>query len=136
MLEDLKVKSEKVQNIITGLKTLSLTEAIELISTIEETFGVCVSETVATAAVAMSTANPIVQEVEEKTEFNVTLEEFPPDQKIAILKVVRTLTGFGLKESKALVESVPKVIQEDVSKEVAEDSKNQLEAAGAKVSLT
>ena len=136
MSKDSKVKSEKVQDIITGLQTLSLIEAVELVSSIEETFGVSVSETVATAGVAMSIANPAVQEVEEKTEFNVTLEEFPPDQKIAILKVVRTLTGFGLKESKALVESVPKVIQENVSKEVAEDSKNQLEAAGAKVSLT
>lgn len=136
MSKDSKIKSEKVQDIITGLQTLSLIEAVELVSSIEETFGVSVSETVATAGVAMSIANPAVQEVEEKTEFNVTLEEFPPDQKIAILKVVRTLTGFGLKESKALVESVPKVIQENVSKEVAEDSKNQLEAAGAKVSLT
>ena len=136
MSEYSKVKSEKVQNIITGLQTLSLIEAVELVSTIEETFGVSVSETVATAAVAMSAANPAAQEAEEKTEFNVTLEEFPPDQKIAVLKVVRTLTGFGLKESKTLVESVPKTVQENVSKEVAEDSKNQLEAAGAKVSLT
>ena len=70
--------------------------------------------------------------VEEKTEFNVMLDEVPADKKIAILKVVRALTGLGLKEAKELVESAPKKIQEDA----AEDAKKQIEAAGGKASLT
>ena len=76
------------------------------------------------------------EEVEEKTEFNVMLEEVPADKKIAILKIVRGLTGLGLKEAKTLVESAPKQVQEAVSKDAAEDAKKQLESAGAKVSLT
>ena len=76
------------------------------------------------------------EEVEEKTEFNVVLEEFPADKKIAVLKVVRGLTGLGLKEAKELVEAAPKQIQEGLSKDAAEDAKKQIEAAGGKVSLT
>jgi len=77
-----------------------------------------------------------VEEVEEKTEFNVMLDEVPADKKIAVLKVVRAITGLGLKEAKELVESAPKTIQEGVAKDTAEDSKKQIEAAGGKVSLT
>ncbi len=75
------------------------------------------------------------EEVEEKTEFDVVLEEFPADKKIAILKVVRTLTGLGLKEAKDLVEAAPKAVKEAIAKEAAEDAKKQLEEAGAKVSI-
>jgi large subunit ribosomal protein L7/L12 len=77
-----------------------------------------------------------VEEVEEKTEFNVLLEEVPADKKIAILKVVRGLTGLGLKEAKEIVESAPKQIQEGLGKDAAEQAKKQLEEVGAKVSLT
>jgi large subunit ribosomal protein L7/L12 len=70
-----------------------------------------------------------------KPEFNVMLEEFPADKKIAILKVVRTLTGLGLKEAKDLVEAAPKAVKEGVSKGDAEDAKKQLEEAGAKVAI-
>ena len=76
------------------------------------------------------------EEVEEKTEFNVMLDEILPDKKIAVLKVVRALTGLGLKEAKTLVESAPQQVQESVAKDAAEDAKKQLEAAGGKVSLT
>jgi large subunit ribosomal protein L7/L12 len=76
-----------------------------------------------------------VEEVEEKTEFNVVLEAVPADKKIAILKVVRSLTGLGLKEAKEIVESAPKQIQEGLGKDAAEQAKKQLEDVGAKVSL-
>jgi len=76
------------------------------------------------------------EEVEEKTEFNVMLDEVPADKKIAVLKVVRALTGLGLKEAKTLVESAPQQVQESVAKDAAEDAQKQLEAAGGKVSLT
>ena len=76
-----------------------------------------------------------VEVVEEQTEFNVILESVPADKKIAILKVVRAITGLGLKEAKELVESAPKSIQEGVSKEVGENTKKQLEEVGAKITL-
>ncbi|MGF1677021.1 MAG: 50S ribosomal protein L7/L12, partial [Rivularia sp. (in: cyanobacteria)] len=72
---------------------------------------------------------------EEKTEFDVVLEDVPADKKIAILKVVRGITGLGLKEAKDLVESAPKPVKEAVAKDAAEDAKKQLEEAGAKVSI-
>ena len=126
--------SEKIDQIIEELKTLTLLEASELVTKIEETFGVDAS---ASAGGTMVMAAPTaVEEVEEKTEFNIMLEEVPADKKIAILKVVRTLTGLGLKEAKGVVESAPKQIQEGLGKDAAEDAKKQLEAAGAKVSLT
>jgi large subunit ribosomal protein L7/L12 len=83
----------------------------------------------------VAVAPAAAEAAEEKTEFNVMLEEVPADKKIAILKVVRSLTGLGLKEAKQLVESAPKQIQEAVTKDTAEDAKKQLEDAGAKVSL-
>ena len=126
--------SEKIDQIVEDLKTLTLLEASELVSKIEETFGVDASASVGGPAMVM--AATAAEEVEEKTEFNVMLDEVPSDKKIAILKVVRGLTGLGLKEAKELVESAPKQIQEGVSKDAAEDAKKQIEGAGGKVSLT
>ena len=126
--------SEKIDQIVEDLKTLTLLEASELVSQIEETFGVDASASVGGPAMVMAAA--AAEEVEEKTEFNVMLDEVPADKKIAILKVVRGLTGLGLKEAKELVESAPKQVQEAVSKDAAEDAKKQIEAAGGKVSLT
>ena len=126
--------SEKITQIVEELKTLTLLEASELVSQIEETFGVDASASVG-GGVVMAAAGP-AEEVEEKTEFNVMLDEVPADKKIAVLKIVRSLTGLGLKEAKGLVESAPVQVQEAVAKDTAEDSKKQLEAAGAKVSLT
>lgn len=126
--------SEKIDQIVEELKTLTLLEASELVSKIEETFGVDAS---ASAGGTMVMAGPAAaEEVEEKTEFNVMLDEVPADKKIAVLKVVRTLTGLGLKEAKELVESAPKMVQEALSKDAAEDAKKQIEDAGGKVSLT
>ena len=124
--------SEKIDQIVEELKTLTLLEAAELVSQIEETFGVDASAAVG-GPVVMAAAGA---EVEEKTEFNVMLDEVPKDKKIAVLKVVRALTGLGLKEAKTLVESAPQQVQESVAKDAAEDAQKQLEAAGGKVSLT
>ena len=125
--------SEKINQIIEDLKTLTLLEASELVTAIEETFGVDASAA-AGGAVVMAAAGP-AEEVEEKTEFDISLDEVPSDKKIAVLKVVRGITGLGLKEAKELVESAPKVIQEGIAKETAEDAKKQIEEAGGKVSL-
>jgi large subunit ribosomal protein L7/L12 len=126
--------SERIDQIVEELKTLTLLEASELVSKIEETFGVDASASVGGGTVVM--AAPVAAEVvEEKTEFDVILETVPADKKIAVLKVVRSLTGLGLKEAKELVESAPKAVQEAVAKDTAEDAKKQLEEVGAKVAL-
>ena len=125
--------SEKINQIIEDLKTLTLLEASELVTAIEETFGVDASAA-AGGAVVMAAAG-VAEDVEEKTEFDISLDEVPADKKIAVLKVVRGITGLGLKEAKELVESAPKVIQEGIAKETAEDAKKQIEDAGGKASL-
>ena len=125
--------SEKIDQIITELKTLTLLEASELVTKIEETFGVDASST--NSSTMVMAAPLATEEIEEKTEFNVMLDEVPSDKKIPILKVVRGLTGLGLKEAKELVESAPKQIQEGVGKDAAEAAQKQLEDAGAKASL-
>ena len=127
--------SDKINQIVEELKTLTLLEASELVTAIEETFGVDASASVG-GGVMMAAGPAAAEEVEEKTEFNVMLDEVPADKKIAVLKVVRTLTGLGLKEAKELVESAPKLVQESLSKDAAEDAKKQIEDAGGKVSLT
>ena len=125
--------AEKINQIVEELKTFTLLEASELVAAIEETFGVDASAA-AGGPVVMAAAGP-VEEVEEKTEFDVSLDEVPADKKIAVLKVVRSITGLGLKEAKELVESAPKVIQEAIAKDTAEDAKKQIEEAGGKASL-
>jgi large subunit ribosomal protein L7/L12 len=125
--------SEKINQIVEELKTLTLLEAADLVAKIEETFGVDASA-VSGGTMVMAAAAP-VEEVEEKTEFNLMLDEVPADKKIAVLKVVRSLTGLGLKEAKELVESAPKVVQEGIPKNSAEEAKKQIEDAGGKASL-
>ena len=129
--------SAKTDEILEQLKSLSLLEASELVTQIEEAFGVSAAAPAGgmMMPMAMPGAAAAAEEVEEKTEFDVILEEFPSDKKIAILKVVRGITGLGLKEAKDLVESVPKPIKEAIAKEAAEDIKKQLEEAGAKVTI-
>lgn len=124
--------SEKIDQIVEDLKTLTLLEASELVAKIEETFGVDASA----SSGGMVMAAAVVEEVEEKTEFNLMLNEVPADKKIAVLKVVRSLTGLGLKEAKELVESAPKLVQESLAKDAAEAAKKQIEDAGGKASLT
>ena len=126
--------SEKIDQIVEDLKTLSLLEASELVTKIEETFGVDASAA-GGGGMVMAAAAP-ADEVEEKTEFNLMLDEVPADKKIAVLKVVRSITGLGLKEAKELVESAPKQVQDGIAKDAAEEAKKQIEEAGGKASLT
>jgi large subunit ribosomal protein L7/L12 len=125
--------SEKIDQIVENLKTLTLLEASELVTKIEETFGVDASAV--SGGMVMTAAATTAEDVEEKTEFNLMLDEVPADKKIAVLKVVRGLTGLGLKEAKELVESAPKQVQADLPKDAAEDGKKQIESAGGKASL-
>nr|QUE28670.1 ribosomal protein L12 [Porphyrostromium japonicum] len=126
--------SDKINTIIEELKGLTLLEAAELVKQIEEVFEVDASAAASGGMVMMpGGGGGTAEETEEKTEFDVSLEEVPADKKIAILKVVRSLTGLGLKEAKDLVESAPKVLKEGTSKDDAEEMKTQLENAGAKV---
>nr|QCI05927.1 ribosomal protein L12 [Dasysiphonia japonica] len=130
--------SEKINNIIQDLKSLTLLEAAELVKQIEEVFDVDASAVSNAGMMVMSNDASIgatSESNEEKTEFDVFLEEVPSAKKIAVLKIVRSLTSLGLKEAKELVESVPKLIKESTSKEEAEDIKGKLEEAGAKVSI-
>jgi large subunit ribosomal protein L7/L12 len=126
--------SAATDEILEKLKSLTLLEASELVKQIEEAFGVSAA---ASAGVVMAAPGPAntAEPVEEKTEFDVILEEVPADKKIAVLKEVRTITGLGLKEAKDLVEATPKPLKEGIKKEDAEDIKKKLEAVGAKVSV-
>jgi len=124
--------SAATDEILEKLKSLSLLEASELVSQIEETFGVSAA---ATGGMMMAAPGAPAEAAEEKTEFDVILEEVPKDKKIAILKVVRTITGLGLKEAKEMVESTPKALKEGVPKDDAEETKTKLEEAGAKVTV-
>ena len=117
------------EEIIDALKEMTLLEASELVDAICETFGVSAD---APAAVAVAAAP--AEAAEEKSEFDVVLEGFG-DNKIAVIKVVREITGLGLKEAKELVEGAPKPVQEGVSKDKAEEIKTKLEEAGAAVTL-
>ncbi len=126
----------KVDEIIEQLKTLTLLEASELVKQIEDTFNVSATAAAAPMAMAVMPGSGGAQEaVEEKTEFDLILEEVPADKKIAVLKIVRAITGLGLKEAKDLVESTPKSVKEGASKADAESAKKQLEEAGAMVRL-
>ncbi|BCU09902.1 MULTISPECIES: 50S ribosomal protein L7/L12 [Microcystis] len=126
-----------VAEILEKLKTLTLLEAAELVKGIEETFGVSAAAPAGGIIMAAPGAAPAAaaEAVEEQTEFNVVLEEVPADKKIAILKVVRELTGLGLKEAKDLVEAAPKAVKEGTNKDDAATVKKKLEDAGAKVSV-
>ncbi|OUO86650.1 50S ribosomal protein L7/L12 [Gordonibacter sp. An230] len=121
------------EEIIEALKEMSLLEASELVKDIEETFGVSAAAPVAVAA-APAAGGAEGGAAEEKSEFDVVLEGFG-DNKIAVIKVVREITGLGLKEAKEAVEGAPKAIQEGVAKDKAEEMKAKLEEAGAAVTL-
>lgn len=133
--------SAKTDEILEQLKSLSLLEASELVKQIEEAFGVDASASAGGGMMMMAPGMmggggaAAAEPEEEKTEFDVVLEEVPADKKIAVLKVVRSLTGLGLKEAKEMVEAAPKAVKEAVTKEDAEDAKKQIEEAGGKVSV-
>jgi large subunit ribosomal protein L7/L12 len=124
-----KIMSEKIAAMIEEIKALSVLELSELVHALEETFGVSAAAVAAPAAGAAAAAP-----VEEKTEFDVVMTDFGAE-KIKVIKEVRSITGLGLAEAKALVEGVPAKIKEGISKEDAEALKAQLEGVGAKVEL-
>ena len=117
-----------IQKLVEELSKLSVLEAVELSKALEETWGVS-----AAAAVAVA-AGPAAAAAEEKSEFDVVLAEAGAN-KLAVIKAVKDITGLGLGEAKALVESAPKAVKEAVAKDEAEKMKATLEAAGAKVEL-
>ena len=122
--------SEKVTAIVEELKTLTVLELSELVSAVEEEFGVSAAAAVAVAAPAEGGAAA----ADAKTEFDVVLTDVGAN-KIQVIKAVREATGLGLKEAKALVDGAPGTIKEAVAKEDAEAMKAKLEEAGAKVEL-
>jgi len=121
----------KVQELLDAIGSLTLIEAAELVKAMEDKFGISAAAPVAVAAAA----GPAVAEAaDEKTEFDVILSGFG-DNKVAVIKEVRAITGLGLKEAKELVEAGGKPVKEKVSKEEAEKIKQQLAAAGATVEV-
>ena len=129
--------STTTNEIIEKLKSITLLEAAELVSQIEETFGVDASAPVGGGFIAVPGAAgaAAAEAVEEKTTFDVIIEDVPSDKRVPVLKVVRNLTSLDLKEAKEAITSLPKAIQQGVSKEDAESAKQQLEEAGAKVKI-
>ena len=122
--------SEKITAMIEEIKALSVLELSELVKAIEEEFGVSAAAPVA----VMGAAAPGAAAAEEKTEFDVELTEAGAE-KVKVIKVVREITGLGLKEAKEMVDGAPKVINEAASKESADEIKAKLEEVGAKVTL-
>ena len=119
------------EEILDAIASMTVLEVSELISAMEEKFGVTAAAPVAAAAAAAGPA----EAVEEQTEFDVVLKSFGEGKKIPVIKVVRALTGLGLKEAKELVEAGDKVLKEGVSKDEAAEIKTKLEEAGAVVEV-
>jgi len=119
------------EEILEAIASMTVLEVSELISAMEEKFGVTAAAPVAVAAAA---AGP-VEEVEEQTEFDVVLKSFGDGKKIPVIKVVRAITGLGLKEAKDLVEAGDKLVKEAVTKDEAAELKTKLEEAGAVVEV-
>ena len=119
--------------ILDAIGKMSIIDVVELIADMEKKFGVTAAAPVAVAAgpAAGAAAAP----VEEQTEFTVTLKEYPADKKVTVIKVIREITGLGLKEAKDLVEAAPQNVKENVSKQEAEEVKKKLEEAGASVTI-
>ena len=125
--------SEKVEKLLEAIASLTLVEAAELKTAMEEKFGVSAAAPVMMAGPAVGAAAAAAP-AEEKTEFDVELTEAGAN-KLNVIKVVRELTGIGLKEAKDFVEAAPKIVKEGVAKQEAEDLKKKLEEAGAKVTI-
>jgi large subunit ribosomal protein L7/L12 len=120
------------EELIEALSSKPIMEIVELVKALEDKWGVSAAAPVAVAAAAGPGAG--AAPAEEKTEFDVVMTSFG-ENKVAVIKVVRTVTGLGLKEAKDLVEGAPSTVKEAVSKTEAEDVKKQLEEAGAKVEV-
>jgi large subunit ribosomal protein L7/L12 len=121
--------------ILDSISKMTVMEVVELISDMEKKFGVTAAAPVALAAGPGGAGAAAAAPAEEQTEFTVTLKEYPADKKVTVIKVIRELTGLGLKEAKDLVEGVPSVVKEAVAKADSETMKKKLEDAGAKVEI-
>lgn len=122
--------------ILDAISKMSVMEVVELISDMEKKFGVTAAAPVAVAAMpAGGAAGAAAAPAEEQTEFTVVLKEYPADKKVTVIKVIREITGLGLKEAKDLVEGVPSTVKEAVSKADSDSIKKKLEEAGAKVEV-
>jgi len=121
------------EEILDAISKLTIIEVVDLVKAMEEKFGVSAAAPVAIAAAAPGAA--AAAPVEEKTEFTVTLKEYPAEKKVTVIKVVREVTGLGLKEAKDLVEGAPSTVKEGVNKADSEKIKKSLEDAGAKVEV-
>ncbi len=117
-------------DILEAISNMTVIEVVDLISAMEEKFGVSAAAAVAAAPVASDVAAP----AEEKTEFDVVMSSFGAN-KVSVIKAVRAVSGLGLKEAKTLVESAPATVKEAVSKDEAEEIQKKLEEAGAKIEL-
>ena len=121
--------------ILDAISKMTLMEVVELISDMEKKFGVTAAAPVAVAAAPGAGGGAAAAPAEEKTEFTVILKEYPADKKVTVIKVIREITGLGLKEAKDLVEGVPSTVKEAVSKADSDAMKKKLEDAGAKVEI-
>src|SRR5690349_22842979 len=119
--------------ILDAISNMTVIQVVELIADMEKKFGVTAAAPV--AVVAGGGAAAPAAAAEEKTEFTVSLKEYPADKKVGVIKVIRELTGLGLKEAKDLVEGVPSVVKEGVNKADSDNMKKKLEEAGAKVEI-
>jgi len=126
--------SEKVEKLVEEISSLTLVEASELKKALEEKFGVTAAAPVMMGGPMPGAAAEAAPAAEEKTEFDVELTEIGAN-KINVIKVIREITGLGLKDAKDLVEAAPKLVKEGASKAEAEDMKKKIEEAGAKVTL-
>ena len=121
--------------ILDAISNMTVMQVVELISDMEKKFGVTAAAPVAMVAGGAAAGGAAAAPAEEKTEFTVVLKEYPADKKVGVIKVVRELTGLGLKEAKDLVDGAPKPVKEGVNKADAEAAKKKLEEAGAKVEV-
>jgi large subunit ribosomal protein L7/L12 len=121
--------------ILDAISNMTVLQVVELISDMEKKFGVSAAAAVAVAAPGGGGAAAAAAPVEEQTEFTVSLKEYPADKKVTVIKVIREITGLGLKEAKDLVEGAPATVKEGVAKADVEVIKKKLEEVGAKVEV-
>ena len=121
------------EQVLEAISNMTLMEVVDLVKMMEDKFGVTAAAPVAMAAAAGGAA--AAPAAEEQTEFTVTLKAYPAEKKVTVIKVIREITGLGLKEAKDLVEGAPSTVKEAVSKADAEKHKKQLEEAGATVEV-
>jgi large subunit ribosomal protein L7/L12 len=120
------------EEILNAIANMSVMEVVDLVKMMEDKFGVSAAAPVAVAAAAGAAAAPAA---EEQTEFTVTMKAYPADKKVVVIKVIREITGLGLKEAKDLVEGVPSTVKDSASKADADKIKKQLEDVGATVEV-